>query len=396
MMMSGNNVKLIVTFLVFFLCIQINAQQSILMEKEGGVYTLPCSVNGSKMRFIFDTGASRVCISLSKAKYLFDNGFLRKSDIIGTSKSFVASGDVIDNLDIILRDVEIAGLHLKNVHASVIKSLNAPLLLGQTAIQKLGSVTIEGNKLIINNASRLYSSNEADELESTILKCYEEKDYKGVVRYLYDLERGWGLNDYLYRVLIVSCYNASLYEDCLDACKRYLFDNKAYKRDIDFLQIYDTMADCYRYQKQYTLSIDTGIKGLSYLSKESTSEIEIGLLYNLGCCYGEINEMDRFRFYFNKAFNKLLETEKITMVEISKGKVRNKILNVLLRKMGYYNMYHGNITEGTHYFALGAVCDDVECISYCRKYGINYKQEAKGLSLYYKAMEKTNNKSRKK
>ena len=144
-------------FLLFFSFLffsNTNAQRRILMEKDGGVYKVPCTVNGAKMKFVFDTGAAKVSLSLSMAQYLFENGYLEKEDIIGSSKASVASGEIVDNIDIIIRDIEISGLHLKNVHAWISKSLNAPLLLGQTAIQKLGPVTIDNNYLIINNVSK--------------------------------------------------------------------------------------------------------------------------------------------------------------------------------------------------------------------------------------------------
>jgi predicted aspartyl protease len=41
-------------------------------------------------------------------------------------------------------------LHLYNVRASIKDQQNAPLLLGQSAIEKLGKVTIDGHKLIIH------------------------------------------------------------------------------------------------------------------------------------------------------------------------------------------------------------------------------------------------------
>jgi aspartyl protease family protein len=37
------------------------------MQKDGGVYKVPCTVNGLKLEFIFDTGASVVSISLTEA-----------------------------------------------------------------------------------------------------------------------------------------------------------------------------------------------------------------------------------------------------------------------------------------------------------------------------------------
>lgn len=48
---------LLLTVLLFIVCVQ--AQTTIKMEKEGGVYTIPCTVNGIKLKFIFDTGRSK-------------------------------------------------------------------------------------------------------------------------------------------------------------------------------------------------------------------------------------------------------------------------------------------------------------------------------------------------
>ena len=147
------NIRLIftATFLMF-VTIATYAQVVITMEQEAGVYKVPCNVNGAKMKFIFDTGAATVCLSESMAEYLLDNDYIAKEDILGAGASQVADGRIVDHLKINLKDVEISGLHLKNVEAVVVEGQRAPLLLGQSAIQKLGKVSIDGNKLIINNA----------------------------------------------------------------------------------------------------------------------------------------------------------------------------------------------------------------------------------------------------
>jgi predicted aspartyl protease len=62
------------------------AQTKITMEKEGGVYTIPCKVNGLQLKFIFDTGASDVSLSLTEALFMFKNGYLSEKDITGTKK----------------------------------------------------------------------------------------------------------------------------------------------------------------------------------------------------------------------------------------------------------------------------------------------------------------------
>lgn len=119
------------------------------MEKSGGVYTLPCFVNGVKMKFIFDTGASNVCISLTEAMFLYKNGYLEDADFLGESKSIVADGSIVENMEINLHSIEIEGIMMTDIKAMVVKSIDAPLLLGQTAIQKMGRIELSGDSLFI-------------------------------------------------------------------------------------------------------------------------------------------------------------------------------------------------------------------------------------------------------
>ena len=137
---------------MLFIVVNSSAQKVIQMESTNGVYRIACSVNGAKMKMIFDTGASNVSLSETMANFLYDNDYISKEDILGTSKTLTADGSIHDNVVINIKDIEVSGLHLKNVQAVVISGQNAPLLLGQSAIQKLGSITIEGNRLIINDA----------------------------------------------------------------------------------------------------------------------------------------------------------------------------------------------------------------------------------------------------
>ena len=107
-------------FIFLFIPISLYAQVTITMEQDGGVYKVPCVVNGAKMKFIFDTGAATVCLSESMAEYLLDNDYITRDDILGIGTSQVADGRIVDHVKINLRDIEIAGLHLKDVEAVVV------------------------------------------------------------------------------------------------------------------------------------------------------------------------------------------------------------------------------------------------------------------------------------
>lgn len=121
------------------------AQTVINMRKVGAVYEVPCTINGLPLKFIFDTGASDVSLSLTEARFMLKNGYLSKGDLLGTTSYNLANGEVAEGTEILLRSIEIGGIKLSRVRASIIHNLNAPLLLGQSALAMLGKVSIDYN-----------------------------------------------------------------------------------------------------------------------------------------------------------------------------------------------------------------------------------------------------------
>jgi aspartyl protease family protein len=121
----------------------------IKMEKINGVYHVPVEVNGVRMSFIFDTGAGMVSISETEAVFLYKQGTLGKDDIIGTANFVDANGDISEGTVINLKTVTIGNKTLKNIKASVVHNLNAPLLLGQTVLEEFGKISIDNNRGII-------------------------------------------------------------------------------------------------------------------------------------------------------------------------------------------------------------------------------------------------------
>jgi clan AA aspartic protease (TIGR02281 family) len=131
-------------YIVFALVsFNVSAQDIIQMEKSGGVYKVPCKINGLGLKFIFDTGASDVSISKSEAVSMVKNGYLNESDFRGTEAYRLANGDIAVGTKVILRKVEIGKQTLYNVEASIVHSMDAPLLLGQSALEQLGKFTVD-------------------------------------------------------------------------------------------------------------------------------------------------------------------------------------------------------------------------------------------------------------
>lgn len=119
----------------------------------GGTFEIPCDINGLALQMIFDTGASDVTISSVEANFMFKNGYLSEKDIKGKKYYQIANGQISEGTTITLREVRIGDAVLHNVDASVVKSQKAPLLLGQSAMERFGTITIgnQNNKLIIKH-----------------------------------------------------------------------------------------------------------------------------------------------------------------------------------------------------------------------------------------------------
>ncbi len=113
------------------------------MEKESGVYKIPVSINGTSMDFIFDTGAGLISISNVEASYLYKQGKLTDDDLIGTSNFIDANGNVSAGGIIRLKEVKIADRTIYNVDANVVNNDKAPLLFGQSALEKFGNISID-------------------------------------------------------------------------------------------------------------------------------------------------------------------------------------------------------------------------------------------------------------
>jgi clan AA aspartic protease (TIGR02281 family) len=241
------------------------------MEKDGGVYRIPCKINGLRLKFIFDTGATDVCISENVAVMMLENGYLDNSDILGSSSSQVADGRIVDNTRIKLKTIEIGDKVLKNIEAVVIHNQSAPLLLGQSAIKKLGKYTISGNKLIFGSSNNSNTQNlninlnaaQVDELLKEAFDAYYNDVYSVAIEKFNIVDQNWGLSHYgLLR-----------------------------------------LADCYYYSEEYDIAkqIYTDIE--DYIAEEYP-DLEADVIYQIGRCYWLENDADNAIKYLNKAIYK--------------------------------------------------------------------------------------------
>ena len=115
-----------------------------MVLSNSGVYEVPVELNDVlKISFIYDSGASDMSISPDVALTLIRTGTITKSDFIGTQTYTFADGSTAESDVFILHEINIGGYILKNVQASIANSIDAPMLLGQSVMQRIGKLTVD-------------------------------------------------------------------------------------------------------------------------------------------------------------------------------------------------------------------------------------------------------------
>jgi len=128
----------------------VSNTNSVPMTKIGGVYEIPVILNGAlKLNFIFDAGASDVSISPDVALTLIRTGTLSEKDFLGTETYKFADGSTAKSKVFIIKEIQLGNKKVFNVRASISNSIKAPLLLGQSVLNKFGKVTIDYDKGVI-------------------------------------------------------------------------------------------------------------------------------------------------------------------------------------------------------------------------------------------------------
>lgn len=217
----------VVTFIL--VCNYAFGQKTIRMEKDGGIYKISCKVNGAPMKMYFDTGASTVSISRATALYLLENDLIGPQDFRGKTQATTADGSISDKMVINLRDIEIAGLHLRDVQATVSYSLNAPLLLGQTAIQRLGKISLQGNILTIHTNTSGSSQNTFNRGElDRKLRHLRDTRYSNadssydILELIEKIEAKDQLNEFELFCKTMSLSNVEKYDDAISAAQIWI------------------------------------------------------------------------------------------------------------------------------------------------------------------------------
>ena len=136
----------IFTLIYVFVFNRSESRTIVKMSEKNGVLYVPMKINGQELDFVFDTGASSICISTLEAAVLVKNGSLTADDLIGEQGFVDATGRISVGARINLKTVKIGNRELNNVEATIIENPSAECLLGQTVLSRFGAYTIDNTK----------------------------------------------------------------------------------------------------------------------------------------------------------------------------------------------------------------------------------------------------------
>ncbi len=121
-----------------------NDEAVVLEAGAHGRFTVAAWVDGTDIDFVVDTGASAVVLSPDDASRLD----LHPSNLDYDTVFSTANGEVRAAM-VTLRELRIGPIELDDVEAAVFQSPMGMSLLGMTALDRLRSYEVQGNRMIL-------------------------------------------------------------------------------------------------------------------------------------------------------------------------------------------------------------------------------------------------------
>lgn len=369
------------TLTFFFIYLVGSYGQSVIqLEKDGGVFKVPCVVNGLKLKLIFDTGASNVCISQSVALMMLENDYLSANDIKGTAQSQVADGRIVDHTKINLRKIQIGDKVLTNIEAVVIHGQTAPLLLGQSALKRLGRYSISGENLILGDNTNLSEKKQTSLTDAEIDQLFKDakEAYKAKAYYV-ALEKYIILNENH----LLSVYGKISFADCYYYIGNYERARSIYMSlqlemesdtsvDVDDLTyLYYQIGRCL----QYLEDIDAAI---SYLEKVKMKTSPFCNRQRLAVCFLNKCYIDRGEEYrataiIEEYIGQYLKYKGIRATECWDRGLKDEFLADLYYERALISSTYTSTTR--KYLIIAAAWGDNNAIELCQEHHINYSSK---------------------
>ena len=128
---------------------QAAAAVEVPLVKDGGVFTIPVRINDVlTLDFILDSGASDVRVPADVALTLLRTGTIHDEDFLPGTSYRMADGSSVKSARFMLKQLEIGGVKVYQVSASI-GSVEGPLLLGQSFLSRLSSWSLDNHRQVL-------------------------------------------------------------------------------------------------------------------------------------------------------------------------------------------------------------------------------------------------------
>ena len=124
----------------------VSSEKTVIARDESGQFHLTARVNGQDARFLVDTGADLVALTVDDARKLGVDFDPDAFEPIARSASGTAKGAIVQ-----LDRFQLGDEEFHNVDAIVLEGLETNLL-GQSLLRRLGKVEMRGDRMVIRHS----------------------------------------------------------------------------------------------------------------------------------------------------------------------------------------------------------------------------------------------------
>jgi len=269
----------------------LGAQTVIPLNLEDdGRYTMNASVNGVGVKTYYTPDDWYASMSSTTYLFLYENGYIADADVNGMTTVKMPNGSSTRAASFVIRNLKIGKVIVQNLPAFVVTKQTVPLLVGNAAFDCFGTVSQEGNRLIVDDrfeedlqvaatpepaAPAEEASSQAEVLVQRLKAYMDAKEYEQAADIFEELQEMDVLtmySEYQY-AMVLNILRRN--DDCIALTKRWLDDNLGKAVTLDYW-MYDALGDCYARMGDKTHAIQYYEEAVAaYCRMFNTTEKEI-------------------------------------------------------------------------------------------------------------------------
>ena len=233
----------------------LSAQTVIkLNEESGGRYTMDASVNGVGVRTYYAPESWYASMSTTTYLFLYENGYIADADVNGVTTVKMPNGTTNKGASFVIRNLRIGNVIVKDLPAFVVTKQSVPLVVGNAAFDCFGTVTQEGDRLIIDDrfeedfqtaeAPAGEQASPAEMLVSKLKGHLDAKQYPEAAdcfAALKEMDVLTMYSEYQYAMVLNILHRG---DDCIGLILPWLQENQGKSLTLDYW-MYDALGDCY-------------------------------------------------------------------------------------------------------------------------------------------------------